>query len=204
MAEETTPNPASEQPAPAEETAAEPTATPSTDTEPVADTAIDTTAEPAPKKPVTATKPPKAEGEAAPAAKPAAKKEKPPALEDKPFNDFIQQDYLPNLKAGLEKQGVNNPTLAFEKRKIQVAGLTQAPECWQVIGHWTAGTQPREFSIYFFDEDVKGKKGFSNTESGKIPSTLESFLIDERKVDLTLLVDRTLQRLNAQKWLVRN
>lgn len=160
----------------------------------------------APKKPA-AKRPPKAESDGEDGAKPAAKakKEKPPALEDKPFADFIQQDYLPALKAGLAKQNIPDADLTFEKRKINVVGFAQAPECWQVIGQWNSGgKQTREFSIYFFDEKINGQKGFSYSESGGKASTMESFRIDERKVDLGLLVFWTLQRLNAQKWLVRN
>lgn len=138
--------------------------------------------------------------------KPAkAKKEKAPALEDKPFADFIQQDYLPALRDGLIKQGIPGAELSFEKRKVNITGFANAPECWQVIGQWKSGAkQIREFIIYFFDEDIKGQKGFSYSESGGKPSTLESFMIDERKIDLGLLLLYTLQRLNAQKWLVRN
>jgi Protein of unknown function (DUF2996) len=156
------------------------------------------------KKPA-AKRPPKTEAggeEAPPAAK--AKKEKPPALEDKPFADFIQQDYLPALQAGLTKQDIQYAELTFEKRKINVIGFAQAPECWQVIGRWQSGKQTRAFNIYFFDEKINGQKGFSYSESSGKASTLESFRIDERKVDLGLLVFWTLQRLNAQKWLVRN
>ncbi|XGV95793.1 MAG: DUF2996 domain-containing protein [Leptolyngbya sp. BL-A-14] len=184
MAEETTPNQSEEQAPP--------------NTEAKADTE--------PKKPA-AKRAPKADADAEGGEKPAAKakKEKPPALEDKPFADFIQQDFLPALKAGLAKQDIPSPELTFEKRKINVIGFTQAPECWQVIGHWTSDAkQSREFSIYFFDEKINGQKGFSYSESGGKASTLESFRIDERKVDLGLLVFWTLQRLNAQKWLVRN
>lgn len=162
-------------------------------------------ADTAPKQPA-AKRPPKANADsddAKPAAK--AKKEKPPALEDKPFADFIQQDYLPALKAGLAKQEIPDADLTFAKRKINVIGFAQAPECWQVMGQWHSGSkQTREFSIYFFDEKINGQKGFSYSESGGKASTLESFRIDERKVDLGLLVFWTLQRLNAQKWLVRN
>jgi len=163
-------------------------------------------ADTAAKKPA-AKRPPKAEADGEEGAKPAAKakKEKPPALEDKPFADFIQQDYLPALKAGLAKQEIPNVDLTFEKRKINIVGFAQAPECWQVIGQWHSGDrQTREFNIYFFDEKINGQKGFSCAESGGKASTLESFRIDERKVDLGLLVFWTLQRLNAQKWLVRN
>lgn len=137
------------------------------------------------------------------AAKP--KKEKPPALEDKPFAEFMQQDYLPALKAGLAKQGIAEPDLRFEKRPIAIKGLAQAPDCWQVNGRWVDNSkETREFNLYFFDESINGQKGFSCSENGSQPSTLESFRIDERKADLGLLVFWTVQRLNAQKWLVRN
>jgi len=154
-----------------------------------------------------AKRPPKAastdaEGEAEPAAKP--KKEKPPAPEDKPFADFIQQDYLPALQTGLTQQGLTGVDLQLEKRAVNIVGLTQVPECWQVVGRWRSQNQPREFNIYFFQESIQGQKGFSQSETGKLPSTLESFLIDERKVDLNLLVQGTLRRLNGQKWLARN
>jgi hypothetical protein len=149
-------------------------------------------------------KTPKNASEAAPSTV-KAKKEKAPALEDKPFADFVTQDYLPALKDGLVKQGIQDVDLAFEKRPIAIAGLTNLPECWQVLGRWSvAWKQTREFTIYFFSDDIQGKKGFSYSESGGKPSTLESFLIDERKVNLGLLVFGVLQRLNAQKWLVRN
>ncbi len=138
------------------------------------------------------------------AIKPAkAKKEKAPALEDKPFNEFVQQDYLPALKQGLAKLGVQDIDLAFEKKKIPIKGY-ESNESWQVVGHWQASRQPRQFNIYFFDETINGLKGFSCAESTGRPSTMESFLIDERKVTLDLLVFGAVQRLNGQKWLDRN
>ncbi|WP_216351229.1 DUF2996 domain-containing protein [Leptolyngbya sp. 'hensonii'] len=148
----------------------------------------------------------KGEGETgadkAAAPKAAAKKEKPPALEDKPFAEFIQQDYLPALKAALEKQGIADLSLALAKQKIPVTGFAQEPECWQIVGTWEAGK--RQFNLYFFKEDIQGHKAFSYTENAAKASTLESFLIDERKVTLDLMVFGIMQRLNAQKWLVRN
>ena len=152
-----------------------------------------------------AAKPPKAAGDEGekPAAK--AKKEKAPALEDKPFADFVPQDLLPALKAGLTKQGIQEFDLVFEQQPIDIKGYQQFPPCWQIIGRWnSAYKQPKEFRLYFFDGDIQGQKGFSYTESTVKASTLESFLIDERKVNLGLLVFGMLQRLNAQKWLVRN
>ncbi len=138
------------------------------------------------------------------AIKPAkAKKEKAPALEDKPFNEFVQQDYLPALKQGLAKLGVRDIDLSFEKKKISIKGY-ESNESWQIIGQWHVSKQPRQFNIYFFDETINGLKGFSCAESTGRPSTMESFLIDERKVTLDLLIFGAVQRLNGQKWLAKN
>ena len=131
----------------------------------------------------------------------AAKKEKPPALEDKPFEEFMQQHYLQALQEAITKEGVPDVKLTFAKQKYSIIGFTSAEECWQVIGSWQGGQ--RQFNVYFPEENIQGKKGFSCNE-GKKPSTLESFLIDERKITLDLLVSRLVYRLNGQKWLGRN
>ncbi|MBD2361162.1 DUF2996 domain-containing protein [Anabaena minutissima FACHB-250] len=136
------------------------------------------------------------------AAKPAAaKKEKAPSVEDKPFVEFMEQDYLPALQKAIAAEGVQDIQLSFAKQKLPIAGFQSAEECWQVIGSWQNGQ--RQFNVYFPDENIQGKKGFSCNE-GRKPSTLESFLIDERKITLELLVTRLVYRLNGQKWLGRN
>ncbi|MEA5617629.1 DUF2996 domain-containing protein [Cronbergia sp. UHCC 0137] len=135
-----------------------------------------------------------------PAAK-AAKKEKPPAVEDKPFEEFIQQEYLPALQKAIVQEGVPDIQLSFAKQKFPLTGFNSDEECWQIIGSWQEGS--RKFNVYFPDADIQGKKGFSCHE-GKKASTLESFLIDERKITLELLVSRLVYRLNGQKWLGRN
>lgn len=131
-----------------------------------------------------------------------AKKEKPPALEDKPFTEFIEQDYLPALKKAFSQQGIEDIEVAFAKEKFQMPGLSQMPACWQVMGGFAQGQ--RQFNIYFPDEDINKQKAFSCAAKGVKPSTIESFMIDERKVTLDLLVFYTIQRLNAQKWLAWN
>jgi Protein of unknown function (DUF2996) len=136
------------------------------------------------------------------AAKPAAvKKPKEPTIEEKPFGEFIEQHFQPALAAALQKQGISDLKLSFTQDKIPMLGVSSSP-CWQLIGNWLDGM--RQFSIYFLDEDINGKKAFSQGESGAKPSTIESFMIDERKVSLDLLLFYTLQRLNGQKWLMRN
>jgi hypothetical protein len=136
-----------------------------------------------------------------PAAAKAAKKEKPPALEDKPFVEFVEQYYLPALQKAIAQQGVQDVQLSFAKQKLSIVGFDTSEECWQVMGKLQNGL--RQFNLYFLDEDIQGKKGFSCNE-GKKPSTLESFLIDERKMTLDLMVYGMVQRLNGQKWLGRN
>lgn len=131
----------------------------------------------------------------------AAKKEKPPALEDKPFVEFVEQYYLPALQKAIAQQGVQDVQLSFAKQKLSIVGFDTSEECWQVMGKLQNGL--RQFNLYFLDEDIQGKKGFSCNE-GKKPSTLESFLIDERKMTLDLMVYGMVQRLNGQKWLGRN
>jgi hypothetical protein len=138
------------------------------------------------------------------AAPKAAKKEKPPAVEDKPLPTFMEQDCLPTLRKSLEGQGITGLDLSFAKQKIAVKGYEAAPDCWQIIGNWQVDRQSHQFNVYFFDEDLQGQRGFSYSLGSSLPSTMESFRIDERKMSLDLLVSGVLQRLNSQKWLARN
>ncbi len=140
---------------------------------------------------------------AAPAEKKVPpKKEKPPALEDKPFTDFIQQEYLPALKQALADKGISDLQIALERAKIPVKGFETAPECSQVIGHWNGGQ--RQFNVYFIDDNIQGQRAISCHDRGNKSSTIEPFLIDERKITLDLLVSGVILRLNSQKWLLRN
>ncbi|MEO1399826.1 MAG: DUF2996 domain-containing protein [Cyanobacteria bacterium J06635_1] len=150
-----------------------------------------------------------------PAKKPAAKaakagakagakpkKEKPPKLEDKPFEEFIQQHYLPDLEAALKGEGLDDLQLSFEKRKLEITGGLPSEDFWQVTGQWYGGE--RQFNVAFLDEDIKGQKVFAYSTGGAKPSTIEQFMGDERRITLDLLVMYTVQRLNGQKWLTRN
>jgi hypothetical protein len=141
----------------------------------------------------------KADGDKPPAK---AKKEKAPAVEDKPFAEFIQQDYLPALQTALTKQGVKDLEVNFAKQKLPVAGMSSAGDCWQVVGKFQEGQ--RQFNLYFPQEDIQSQRAFSCAENNTKTSTLEPFLIDERKITLDLMVFGVVQRLNAQKWLNLN
>jgi Protein of unknown function (DUF2996) len=130
------------------------------------------------------------------------KKEKPPAVEAKPFTEFIKQDYLPALTQALVDKGITDLQVALEQAKIAVKGFETSSECSQVIGRWDGGK--RQFNIYFFDDDIQGKRAISCVDRASKSSTIESFLIDERKITLDLLVSGLVLRLNSQKWLLRN
>ena len=145
--------------------------------------------------------------ETKPKAKPAAgaktakgKKPKPPALEDKPFREFIEQHFTPALQDAFTSKGIEDMELTFSQDNLPTA--TAAESCWQVKGNWLNGQ--RQFNLYFLEENIKGPKAFSCATNGAQPSTIESFMIDERRITLDLMVLYTLQRLNGQKWLSGN
>ena len=111
----------------------------------------------------------------------------------------MEEDFTPALKEALASKGIQPLELAFKKENLPVGGNDQY---WQVTGNWQNGQ--RQFNLYFLEESIKGKKAFSCATNGSKPSIMESFMIDERKVTLGLMVMYTLQRLNGQKWLARN
>jgi hypothetical protein len=139
--------------------------------------------------------------EAQPAAK-APKKEKPPALEDKPFSEFIQQHFLPSLEAALKAKGMADIKLSFAQQPLSVFGVSDGEAYWQVKGQWLGDS--RQFTIAFMKDSITSPKLFYLSDGGSQPSTIEQFMGDERKITLDLMVLYTLQRLNGQKWLVRN
>lgn len=131
---------------------------------------------------------------------PPAKKAKPSAIEDKPFTEFMQEHFLPSLETALKEKGLNEVQLEFTQDKLSLPSDGQV--YWQVKGNLF--NRQRQFIIYFLEENIKGPKAFSYATNGAPPSTIESFMIDERRVNLELMLLYTLQRLNGQKWLSGN
>ena len=62
----------------------------------------------------------------------------------------------------------------------------------------------RRFWVCFSKADINSAKVIALADAGSEPTLLESFLIDEKRMSLPLLVSRLLQRLNGQKWLGGN
>ena len=55
------------------------------------------------------------------------------------------------------------------------------------------------FWLSFEKDDITSLKSFSLCKNYEKPSIIESFLIDEKKITLKLIISRILQRLNGQK-----
>ena len=128
---------------------------------------------------------------------PAAPKAKPPAPEDKPFAEFVPQLLLPALAKEIESYGGPAAELSFEQGPMPVVGM----DCWMLKGCLPG---ERRFWLCFTADDINASKTVVIAEAGSEPSLLESFLIDEKRMSLALIVSRLVQRLNGQKWLGPN
>ena len=117
---------------------------------------------------------------------------KPPKLEDKPFHEFISNYFIPNLKKSIIDNGsvVKDIKLIHGNRPV-VGGI-----CWMVFCELA---DDRKVWLCFDQNKITSNKTILLAESNSEPSIVESFLIDEKKITLPLLISRVLQRLNGQK-----
>ncbi len=118
------------------------------------------------------------------------KKELP--IEKKPFQEFINIHLIPELIEEISHRGyeVNNIDLKNTNRPI--AG----DKCW-VISCEIKNTC--NFWLSFEKDDISSLKSISLSKPNQEPSIIESFLIDEKRITLKLIISRVLQRLNGQK-----
>ena len=122
---------------------------------------------------------------------------KPPKLEDKPFDEFINNHLIPGLKSSIENKGVS----VIDIKLIQGSRPVVGGNCWMVFCEIS---EQRRFWLCFNKEILTSDKTILLAESNSDPSVVESFLIDEKKTTLPLLISRVLQRLNGQKWIGAN
>ncbi len=119
---------------------------------------------------------------------------KPPKIEDKPFLEFIDKHFIPGLKSSIENKGV----LVKDIKLIDGIRPVVGGKCWIV---YCEISQQRRFWLCFNNDIISSDKTILLAESNSEPSIVESFLIDEKKTTLPLLISRVLQRLNGQKWI---
>ncbi len=122
---------------------------------------------------------------------------KPIKPEQLPFKVFITEHLFPSIKKALKSHSIELLSIELSKGERPIIG----DECSIIEGEITSN---RKFWICFLTEDISSKKTISLSEENHPPSTIESFLIDEKKISMTLMVSRLIQRLNGQKWLSSN
>ena len=122
---------------------------------------------------------------------------KPPKIEDKPFDEFITNYFIPGLKNSIQDNG----SLVKEIKLFQGSRPVVGGECWMVFCELS---NDRRFWLCFNKQLITSDKTILIAESNSDPSIVESFLIDEKKTTLPLLISRVLQRLNGQKWFGNN
>ncbi|CAM8984927.1 unnamed protein product [Rhodiola kirilowii] len=115
------------------------------------------------------------------AAKPKAK----PKVEEKPLPQMMEEDVIPALKSILEAQtDITDIELSFQDNKLE--------------GSFQQNGTPHSFWAFFPDGSLIGPKGFSISSFGSPASTVEPFLVDEKKPTSNLVVFWIEKRLAAQ------
>ena len=121
---------------------------------------------------------------------PKPKKELP--IEKKPFQEFINIHLIPALTEEINQRGLEINNINLENTNRPIAG----DKCW-VINCDIKDTC--SFWLSFEEEDISSLKSISLSKPNQKPSIIESFLIDEKRITLKLIISRVLQRLNGQK-----
>ena len=121
---------------------------------------------------------------------PKPKKELP--IEKKPFQEFINDHLIPSLIEEINLRGLEINEINLQNTNRPIAG----DKCW-VINCEIKDTC--NFWLSFEKEDISSLKSISLSKPNQKPSIIESFLIDEKRITLKLIISRVLQRLNGQK-----
>jgi len=121
---------------------------------------------------------------------PKQKKELP--IERKPFQEFINLHLIPALTEEINQKGLEINNINLKNTNRPIAG----DKCW-VINCEIKNTC--SFWLSFEKEDISSLKSISLSKPNQQPSIIESFLIDEKRITLKLIISRVLQRLNGQK-----
>ena len=113
-------------------------------------------------------------------------------IEKKPFQEFINIHLIPSLIQEINQRGLEVNNINLENTNRPIAG----DKCW-VINCEIKDTC--SFWLSFEKEDISSSKSISLSKPSQKPSIIESFLIDEKRITLKLIISRVMQRLNGQK-----
>ena len=125
-------------------------------------------------------------------AKPISKPNKEIPIEKKPFQEFINIHLIPSLTEEISQRGLKINSINLANTNRPIAG----DKCW-VINCEIKDTC--NFWLSFEKDDISSLKSISLSKPNQKPSIIESFLIDEKRITLKLIISRILQRLNGQK-----
>ena len=124
--------------------------------------------------------------------KPIPKPKKELPIEKKPFQEFVKLHLIPALIEEINQRGFEIDNINLKNTNRPIAG----DKCW-VIDCKIKDTC--NFWLSFEKEDISSLKSISLSKPNQKPSIIESFLIDEKRITLKLIISRVLQRLNGQK-----
>ena len=113
-------------------------------------------------------------------------------IEKKPFNEFVNDHLLPSLIDEFKERGFDVNEINLKNTSRPIAG----DKCWVI---YCEINDICNFWLSFEKEDISSSKSISLSKSNQKPSVIESFLIDEKRITLKLIISRILQRLNGQK-----
>ena len=118
-------------------------------------------------------------------------------IEKKPFSEFINEHLIPEIKNEFKNRGKVINTINIEKTNRPIS----EDICWVI---YCEVHETCNFWLSFERDDITSPKSFSLCKNYEKPSIIESFLIDEKKITLKLIISRILQRLNGQKLIGAN
>ena len=124
--------------------------------------------------------------------KPITKPKKELPIEKKPFQEFIKIYLIPALKEEIYQRGLEINYINLQNTNRPIAG----DKCWVI------NCEIKDicnFWLSFEKDDISSLKSISLSKPNQTPSIIESFLIDEKRITLKLIISRVLQRLNGQK-----
>ena len=122
---------------------------------------------------------------------------KEPPIEKKPFLEFINDYLIPEIKNEFKMKGKEINKIDLQKTHRPIA----EDICWVI---YCEINDTCNFWLSFERDDITSLKSFSLCKNYEKPSIIESFLIDEKKITLKLIISRILQRLNGQKLIGAN
>ena len=122
---------------------------------------------------------------------------KAPPIEKKPFLEFVNDYLIPEIKNEFKLKGKEVNKINLQKTNRPIA----EDICWVI---YCEINDTCNFWLSFERDDITSLKSFSLCKNYEKPSIIESFLIDEKKITLKLIISRILQRLNGQKLIGAN